>query len=855
MLLERKWFKKISVLFALVFVLNAVWAVTTVPTALAHDKEAKEEVEVRHNPDISTTNTVSRTRSMRLRALDVSDPVERHVDDDWTDGDSDDYVWGETAFSTISDAVSAASAGDTIVVHDGTYEEAVTVDKENLTIQAASDVEDFPTVNSQTSGHYAFHVTAPGVTIQGFNIVSGYTGIYLQYDTDAGYGATSATISDNEISGYDAGVYIDKITGELNITDNDIRSEYGDGMYIDVIAGGSVNISRNNVSDSGDYGIYIYTITGTNFAFNDNTVVNNGYEGVFISSIGSDSDDYADENVVEFTDNTITGNLYDGLYISSIDYNAEVTIEGNTIDNNNEEGLTIEYVGQEGDDYWDNSDYPDFEAPRIYVRDNSLCGNGDSGFYHYDDWQYGTEVTIEGNDISDNGEYGINQYYSIQYDSVLTIRDNQINDNAQGGIVWDYPIETGASYYVSNNIITGNGDGYHGGIYLYEVYDTAGEVEIGPNNIISGNIGEGIYLDYTVTGVRIWGNIIEGNYEGIWCSENAYNNQIVGNQIINNQAVTSGIHLDSSAGSNTANYNDLIDNGYGVYSDTLEPFDAALNWWNNIAGPGSEGADMAQGNITISPWVTAAYFNDDIIIMHKGAKRDLVLKADTMDSEGIPGTITVPERTVAFVSSDPDIVSIDEDGTVRGLRRGTATITALFANKPAIEVEVRSGEGPPVDRDDEDEEEDEANDDSSGDSDVDNDDEGTSEEAEAMVIKLTVGNNIALVDEEAVALDAPPYIQAATGRTMVPVRFVSEILGAEVAWNPQTQRVIITDGDKEIVLTIDSNVVLVDGAVTTTDSAPDIVSGRTFVGLRFVSEALGAEVVYDEATGQITITK
>ncbi|NLL21916.1 MAG: hypothetical protein GX263_09300, partial [Firmicutes bacterium] len=122
-------------------------------------------------------------------------------------------------------------------------------------------------------------------------------------------------------------------------------------------------------------------------------------------------------------------------------------------------------------------------------------------------------------------------------------------------------------------------------------------------------------------------------------------------------------------------------------------------------------------------------------------------------------------------------------------------------------------------------------------------------------IILTIGKMEAIVDGEPFILDAEPYINADSGRTLVPVRFVSEALGAKVGWDPEAGRVTITDGEKEIILTLGSSAVLVNGAERTIDCAPTTLPpGRTFVPLRFISETLGAEVGYEGNTGKITIT-
>lgn len=127
---------------------------------------------------------------------------------------------------------------------------------------------------------------------------------------------------------------------------------------------------------------------------------------------------------------------------------------------------------------------------------------------------------------------------------------------------------------------------------------------------------------------------------------------------------------------------------------------------------------------------------------------------------------------------------------------------------------------------------------------------------EKLLINLTIGTKKATVNGVAYTLDAEPFINAEAGRTLVPVRFVSEALGAQVDWNPENNQVVITYGEKEIILTIDSPAVQLNGKEQIIDCPPVIMPpGRTFIPLRFVSETLEAEVVYDPETGQIIINR
>lgn len=124
------------------------------------------------------------------------------------------------------------------------------------------------------------------------------------------------------------------------------------------------------------------------------------------------------------------------------------------------------------------------------------------------------------------------------------------------------------------------------------------------------------------------------------------------------------------------------------------------------------------------------------------------------------------------------------------------------------------------------------------------------------IIKLTIGQMEASVDGGLHLLDAVPYVDTVAGRTLVPVRFVSEILGAGVDWDPKAKKVTITDGGKLIVLVLNSSQVQIDGVEQVIDCVPVMVPpGRIFVPLRFVGETLKAKVDYVAETREVTITR
>ena len=111
-------------------------------------------------------------------------------------------------------------------------------------------------------------------------------------------------------------------------------------------------------------------------------------------------------------------------------------------------------------------------------------------------------------------------------------------------------------------------------------------------------------------------------------------------------------------------------------------------------------------------------------------------------------------------------------------------------------------------------------------------------------IKLQIGSRIVNVDNEAVIYDAAPVIR--NNRTLVPIRIITEALGGKVDWNGATKEVTLSINDKEIKMTIGKT-------LEKYGVAPVIIDGRTFVPVRFVADELGANVAWDDATKTVTI--
>lgn len=108
-----------------------------------------------------------------------------------------------------------------------------------------------------------------------------------------------------------------------------------------------------------------------------------------------------------------------------------------------------------------------------------------------------------------------------------------------------------------------------------------------------------------------------------------------------------------------------------------------------------------------------------------------------------------------------------------------------------------------------------------------------------------------LIDGQAIQSDVAPVIS--NNRTMVPLRVISEGLGAQVAWDGTTRTVRVALADSEILLGIGKATALVDNQEYKLDAPPVIIGNRTMVPLRFIGEALGAQVHWNATTRTVSI--
>ncbi|NOJ74030.1 copper amine oxidase N-terminal domain-containing protein [Paenibacillus alvei] len=110
------------------------------------------------------------------------------------------------------------------------------------------------------------------------------------------------------------------------------------------------------------------------------------------------------------------------------------------------------------------------------------------------------------------------------------------------------------------------------------------------------------------------------------------------------------------------------------------------------------------------------------------------------------------------------------------------------------------------------------------------------------------------VNENVIKSDVKPFIDVANSRTYVPIRFVSQALGEKIEWNNKTKTVTVkTAAGKKIELSRGQKVAVVNGVKQSIDAPAMEVSNRVMVPLRFVSEQMGATVTPKKENGWTTV--
>lgn len=107
------------------------------------------------------------------------------------------------------------------------------------------------------------------------------------------------------------------------------------------------------------------------------------------------------------------------------------------------------------------------------------------------------------------------------------------------------------------------------------------------------------------------------------------------------------------------------------------------------------------------------------------------------------------------------------------------------------------------------------------------------------------------LDNELLKCEVPPIVF--NDYSVVPARDVFEKLGAEVVWNGQREQVIINYKTTNIILYINNKMAYKNGRADLMPIAPKIINGKTMIPVRYVSESIGFDVSFDSKTDTISI--
>jgi hypothetical protein len=120
---------------------------------------------------------------------------------------------------------------------------------------------------------------------------------------------------------------------------------------------------------------------------------------------------------------------------------------------------------------------------------------------------------------------------------------------------------------------------------------------------------------------------------------------------------------------------------------------------------------------------------------------------------------------------------------------------------------------------------------------------------------FTIGSTSYSLNGTTVTMDVAPYIR--DGRTFLPLRYVANATGvadSNIAWDPATQDVTISQGGRQVQVAIGSTTMLVNGEAVTMDVAPEISNGRTCLPVAWVAKALGANITWNATSQTVTVT-
>jgi uncharacterized repeat protein (TIGR01451 family) len=286
--------------------------------------------------------------------------------------------------TSIQHAIDDATAGNTICVKDGNYNENVDVNK-RLTIQSENGYANC-VVSASNSSKHVFNVTADYVNITGFTIENPTglvkAGVYL-------FGVNHCNISNNNASSNGYGIQLLQSNNNI-LMGNNISHNTNNAIYL--WYSNHSQIINNTLYNNNQYGIYL--LDSNNGTVTDNSVYNNSNYGIYLEDSNNgtvtgnevyDNKNYGiylwDSNNGTVTDNNVYNNSNYGIYLSS---SPDSTVTGNEVYDNKNHGI---YLRNSNNGTVTGNDVSNNNNRGIYLRNsnnNNITNNTASNNTEYD---------------------------------------------------------------------------------------------------------------------------------------------------------------------------------------------------------------------------------------------------------------------------------------------------------------------------------------------------------------------------------------------------------------------------------------------------------------------------------------
>jgi len=492
-------------------------------------------------------------------------------------------------YAKIQWAVDNASAGDTIIVRDGTYYENVVVNKA-LTIRSENGSANC-IVDGARSGN-VITLNADGITIEGFTVRDSGSDW-----PNAGIKVVSNSnkIACNSITNNWRGIVLSSSSSN-NIYNNNINSNNGWGIYLSY---SSDNNIYNNTASNNDAGIYLYSSSNNNITnnvmnsdgiviwgyqlqhWNTHTIEGNTVNGkplyYFKNQIGGKVPEDAGQVILA----NCTGMRIENLNISNTDVGVQLGFSSHNIIKNNIANSNSRY-GIYVDDSSNNNiynntvsnncagiDLGDSSSNNIY---NNTALNNYDGIELWDS----SDNNIYNNTANSNNEYGIALWFS----SNNSITNNVMNSD--GIVIRGYQVQHWNTHTIEGNIVNGKPLYYLKNQIGGEVPEDAGQVILANctgmriENLSISNTDVGVQLGFSSHNIIKNNTVNSNNWAGIYLHSSSSNNTIYNN--IANSNNWYGIYLyDSSNNNNKIYLNNFINNTDNAYSYR------STNIWNSTS--------------------------------------------------------------------------------------------------------------------------------------------------------------------------------------------------------------------------------------------------------------------------------